>query len=174
MRAYSDNFKQQMVQRLLRKNGPSQVSLAAEVGVPQTTLSNWVRQFGKLPEVSTDGKSSPPSKSRRPEDWTADERLRVVMEASGLDADALGALLRHEGLHEETLREWRKAALEALSGGREPRPSSSERKRIKQLERELERKDKALAEAAALLILKKKVQAIWGDEDEDTSEKKDS
>jgi transposase-like protein len=84
----------------------------------------------------------------------------------------LGALLRREGLHEAQLAEWREAVQEALEGTRAKKSrSSAEAKRIRQLERELKRKDKALAETAALLVLKKKAQAIWGDGDDDTEPK---
>jgi transposase-like protein len=166
-----------MVQRLLLPNGPTQIALAAEVGVPQTTLSNWKRRSDSLSIVSKTEKPGAASRSRRPEDWTAQERLRIVMQASGLAESELGELLRREGLHEETLEAWRKAvqeaALDALQPAGPARARGGDRKKIKQLERELARKEKALAEAAALLVLKKKVQAIWGDEDDDTSEKND-
>jgi transposase-like protein len=152
------------------------VALAREVGVPQPTLSRWVRSLGSV--VPMPNKSTPAaSGSRRPEDWTAQERLRVVMAASGLGEAELGELLRREGLHEETLAQWRKAvhdaALDALQPTPSPRARGGDKKRIKQLERELVRKDKALAEAAALIILKKKAQAIWGDEVDDTDEEND-
>lgn len=95
----------------------------------------------------------------------------MVTEA-GLLADAeLGAFLRREGLHEATLREWHAAALEGLSPQRTTRSKqkrASEQKHVRELERQIRRKDKALAEAAALLLLQKKVQAIWGDGDDDT------
>jgi transposase-like protein len=83
-------------------------------------------------------------------------------------------LLRREGVHEAQLDQWRQAADEAtLSalGGRKQR--SAEQKKVRQLERELKRKDKALAEAAALLVLQKKVRALWADEDESTTEGSD-
>jgi transposase-like protein len=88
-----------------------------------------------------------------------------VLEASRLSDEQLGAFLRREGLHEATLREWRAAALEALGTAK---GSTTEARRVRELERQLLRKDKALAEAAALLVLQKKVRAIWGDEDDDT------
>lgn len=177
MKSYSDSFKRKMVQRLLMPNGPSQLALSAELGIPQTTLSNWKRRSATLSSVSNTKAPGAASRSRRPEDWTAQERLRIVMEARGLEDKELGEFLRREGLHEETLAQWRKAAEEAALDALQPagptRARGGDRKRIKQLERQLERKDKALAEAAALLILKKKVQDIWGDEDDDTGEKSD-
>jgi transposase-like protein len=111
-----------------------------------------------------------PSPARRPEDWKPEERLRAVIEAAGLSDAELGEFLRRSGLHEATLAEWRGAALEAL-GTR--KTSGKEAKRVRELERELRRKERALAEAAALLVLQKKAQAIWGDEDESTEPRSD-
>lgn len=96
--------------------------------------------------------------------------MRVLREAEGLAGEELGALLRREGLHQSQLDQWRQAVDEAAMsalGGRKQR--SAEQKRIRNLEREVKRKDKALAEAAALLVLQKKVRALWVDEDDDTT-----
>ena len=92
---------------------------------------------------------------------------------ASMDDEELGAYLRREGIHEAQLKQWRQAVTEALSE-RQAKPKTNpaekvQKKRIRQLERELNRKEKALSEAAALLVLKKKVQAIWGDEDDDTN-----
>jgi hypothetical protein len=99
---------------------------------------------------------------------SAAEKLRLVIEAAKLSGEELGAFLRHEGVHEAALEEWREAATAALA----PDPKSGNRagaaKRIVELERQLHRKDKALAEAAALLMLQKKVQALWAVADDDT------
>jgi len=86
-----------------------------------------------------------------------------VIQSSGLDEHGLGAFLRKEGLHEAHLDEWRQQAEAALGSGMEP-SSSRRKKEVQRLERELRRKDKALAETAALLVLSKKVRALWGDE----------
>jgi len=112
-----------------------------------------------------------PRTKRSPQDWTPEERLAAVVEAGSLKEEELGAFLRREGLHSATLGEWSKtvwsAGLEAL---RPPKRaiSSKEAKQIKHLEKELLRKDKALAETAALLVLSKKVRALWGGEGSDT------
>jgi len=165
---YSEAFKSKMVQRLTGPRAMSASALAAEVGIHQPTLSRWLRAAGgTVGEMSKKPtpKSSEVTKPRRAEDWSAEERLRVVLEAASLSDEQLGAFLRREGLHEATLREWRGAALEALGT---PKVSRTDTRRVRELERQLRRKDKALAEAAALLMLQKKVQAIWGDEDDDT------
>jgi hypothetical protein len=152
-------------------HGPTQSDLAVETGIPQTTLSHWVRRSINVLPVSDKNTPGSASGSRRPEDWTAQERLRVVIEAGKLSDQELGEFLRREGLHEETLEAWREAALEALRPAPRGMKPAADGKKIKELERELARKDKALAEAAALLILKKKAQAIWGGEDDDTDGK---
>jgi len=171
MPTYSESFKRKIVQRVLLPGGPSAYALSKEVGIGQPTISRWVRTLGNVIRMN-DNRGGAASGSRRPEDWSAAERLRVVMEASKLGDEELGELLRREGLHEETLSDWREAVLDALQP-KQARPSAADKKRIKQLERELARKDKALAEAAALIILKKKAQAIWGDADDDTDENND-
>lgn len=110
----------------------------------------------------------------RPEDLPAAEKLRLVREAAQLSEEELGAFLRRHGLHEAELEEWRRkveeAALGALQKPRKGRKRQSpETKRIRELERELSRKDKALAEVTALLALKKKLDALLGDGDDDTT-----
>ena len=113
--------------------------------------------------------------ARRPQDWSADEKLEAVIQASSLSDEELGTFLREKGLHEADLRAWRKTVTAALGGHqRKPRKGTKETRRIRELEKELDRKEKALAEAAALLMLKKKVQQIWGDEDGSTSGRKGS
>ena len=111
--------------------------------------------------------------TRRPQDWTAEEKLAAVVEAASLPDEELGAFLREKGLHEANLTQWRQTMLTGLveSKARSRKPSA-ETRRIRELERELTRKEKALAEAAALLILKNKAQALWGDEDDTTAPKK--
>lgn len=97
----------------------------------------------------------------------------MLVEAEGLAGDALGAFLRREGVHEADLAEWRGSTLIAL-GTRAKTPAvSGDARRVRELERELLRKDKALAETAALLVLKKKVHDYWGDEDDSTKKETD-
>jgi transposase len=100
----------------------------------------------------------------RPQDWSWEEKSRVVVESRGRKGEELGAFLRKEGLHEVQLRDWEMGMREGLKArGRKPTHNAADVKRIKELERELNRKEKALAEAAALLVLKKKMEALWGD-----------
>ena len=155
-----------MVQRLLGPGRVSQCSLSRETGVPQGTLSQWVRQATTVGVMKP--KASGSTKTSKHQERSAEEKLRIVIEAGRLAGDELGALLRREGIHETTLEEWRTTALEALTPGLKQAHRTGPAKRINELERQLHRKDKALAEAAALLLLQKKVQALWAVADDDT------
>ncbi|MBC7174611.1 MAG: winged helix-turn-helix transcriptional regulator [Polyangiaceae bacterium] len=176
---YSEAFRERMVQRLTT-GGISASELSKEVGVSQPTLSRWLRDARivaavakKKPKAAKAAKTKgtaparPRLASRSPED-----KVRIVREAAELRDEELGAFLRREGLHEEDLAAFREevwsAAVAGLSGPKKPRGGSEEDKRIKELERELRRKEAALAEAAALLVLRKKAAALWGEEGEDT------
>lgn len=168
----------------------SATALSAEVGVSQATLSRWLKGAATVgrtmhrsrdqekPSAST--KPSKPSPStKRPQDWTAEEKVALVLEAAAVPAAELGELLRRKGVHEAQLAEWRiqvtQGAVAALQGPsrRDRKTANLEARRVRDLERELARKEKALAEAAVLLVLKKKAQAIWGDEDDDTDPRND-
>jgi transposase len=171
---YTESFKAKMVQRMSGPNAISQMQLAREVGISQPTLSHWLRAARSLVAMTKDRASEAAVQGGSIR--TAAEKLRIVMAAAALAADELGAFLRREGVHEAELEQWRTAVLDAgqvaLEGG-SPRAAASrgaDAKRIKELERELRRKDKALAETAALLVLQKKVREIWGDGDDDTDE----
>ena len=172
MQTYSESFKRKIVQRLLLPNAPSANSLSKELQIPQSTISRWVRRSGRVAVVSNDNEGSA-SRPRRPEDWTAEERLRAVTEAGRLEGEELGKFLRREGLHEETLREWRQAAIDALQPARPRGSSRAERRRIEKLERKLAKKEKALAAANAVVALQKKVHALLGDVDDDTDPEND-
>ena len=109
---------------------------------------------------------------KTPNEWSAEEKLKAVLEASSLSDEQLGAFLRSKGIHETHLEQWRTLMLGGLDNGRSARKPPRHKvdvKRIRSLEKELRRKDKALAETAALLVLKKKVHQIWADEDDNTA-----
>jgi hypothetical protein len=146
-------------------------ALSREVGISQVTLSRWLRDAGTLVGMSKSKKNPTP---QSPRDWPLERKLRVVLEALSLSDKDLGAFLRREGLHEAQLEEMRSAVESALSEKKKKpsKKSTSEAKRIKKLERELSRKEKALAEVTALLVLKKKLEAYYlGEEGGDTKGK---
>lgn len=157
----------------------SATELSRETGIPQPTLSRWLRDAGSLRLVSS--KPASPNEpevtaaEKRPQDWSPMDRMRFVLDADGLGEQELGELLRRRGVHREQLDAWRAAA--AAFGQAAPTRKSPESKRIKELEREVARKDKALAETAALLVLQKKLQLLFPQdqvvEDDDTDEGSD-
>ncbi len=180
MSSYAIGFKNRMVQRMTGPRAISASALAVEVGVPQPTLSAWLRNARSLSTMPNPSPrtSQPESASKSPTDWTTEEKLQIVIEAASVPDDRLGAFLRQHGIHAAQLDTWRKivttAAKAALEGGKTSRKgakSSPEAKRIEELEREVRRKDRALAEVTALLALKKKVEMLWGDGDESTRTK---
>jgi len=170
---YPEIFKEKMVLRMSGARGISVNALSEEVGVPQSSLSRWLREAGvDVVAKKVNEKSKRTKAGKRPEDWPAEEKLDAVLEAASLSEEELGAYLRRKGLHSVQLEQWRRrvteAAMEALQSKSSRKKASIEAKRVKKLERELRRKEKALAETAALLVLKKKVAAIWEDEDDST------
>jgi transposase-like protein len=155
-RPFSLAFKQKMVEQLTGKDAASARSLARDTGISQETLSRWLRDARSLPLMAP--------RQRKPKTWSIDDKVRVLAEARKVTGTELTALLEKEGLLLAELEQWRLALDE------EGRASIATTKRIRRLERELARKEKALAEAAALLVLKKKVEHLQEDEDDDTDE----
>lgn len=173
MGTYSAEFKANAVRRMAGPGAVSATQLSRELGVGQPTLSRWLKDAATVAPVSKPktSRGAPQSAPRRPQDWSVDEKLRFLAEAAATPEEELGALLRSRGVHEAQLTEWRDGVTEVLSkpkrSGGKP---SAEAKRIAALEKELRRKEKALAEAAALLVLKKKVQELFGDEDDGSNQ----
>lgn len=131
----------------------------------QPTLSGWLRQA----KLAAMGKAPKKGRAKR---WTPAEKLRVVMAAAAAGEDGRGALLRREGLHDADIERFQAE----LSEGPKAAPAkrdASDKKRIAELEREVRRKDRALAEATALVVLSKKLNAYFdpdgvGDGDKDS------
>lgn len=164
---YSSGLKSRMVERMVGPDRVSATSLAKEVGISQATLSRWLREASIVKKMKRNGHVAQ-LQTVRPDDIPPAEKFRLVMEASSLSDEELGAFLRRNGLHHSQLEQWRQrveqAALGALDKPRKTRRGKSpEAKRVQQLERELDRKDKALAEVTALLALKKKLELLFGE-----------
>ena len=178
MTTYAAGFKTRMVQRLAGREGISATALAKEVGVSQNTLSRWLREASAAgPTVASMKKKKPSSRKSTSRGRTAEEKFQIVLKAAALSDDELGAFLRREGIHEAQLEEWRAKAMEAATDAlKAPHGKRSENtpeaRKIRALESELRRKNDALAEASALLILKKKFQELMGDEDDATGTRK--
>jgi hypothetical protein len=134
-------------------------SVADELNVSVFTLKNWMKRI-----VHKDVKAAL-ANEKRPQDWSLEEQLIALHESHGLQGDALNAWCRERGLFAHHLDSW-KASF--CAGNKEDLPDAREWRSLKDeihhLKRELTRKEKALAEAAALLVLQKKFQALWEDE----------
>ena len=170
---YTDGFRRRMVERMTGPRAISATVLAAEVDVPQPTLSRWLRDASIVEAVKRSKRKArvkpAPTTERRPSEWTPEEKLQAVVDAAGLSEAELGGWLRSKGLREEDLANFRAAALAGMTPSKPTRKGESEeQKRIKALERDLKRSNAALAETAALLVLRKKAVALWGEEGEDT------
>jgi transposase-like protein len=177
MTEYTEGFRARMVERMTGPRAVSANALSLEVGITQPTLSRWLREAGTVAGVAKKkSKSKPKPKAPSPAapapgQWSAEEKVRVVLAAAGVSEQGLGEFLRREGLHEQDLERFREEVRSAAIVGLTPQKKAArgdEQKRIKDLERELKRKEAALAEAAALLVLRKKAGALWGGEGEDT------
>jgi len=139
--------------------------LANEEGISEATLAKWraeARAKGRLL----------PDANAGPEGWTSRDKLAAVIETASMNAADLGEYCRRRGVYLEQLSVWREACerandWERAATSRITRETKDDKKRIKELERDLARKEKALAEAAALMILRKKAEAIWGRGGED-------
>ena len=151
---YSVAFKGKMIQRLTGKDAMTASQLARETGVRQQNLSRWLEEARSLPYVAKEIKPVV-------REWTVEQKAHIVAEAFKLDGETLTAYLEREGVKLAEYERWRIALEE---GGR---ASALTTRRIRQLERELARKEKALAEAAALLVLKKKVETLYGEDEDD-------
>lgn len=165
-----------MVRRMLGPEGISATALSKEVGIAQPTLSRWVRDARSLGSLTPmNNQPRDPRSAKKSNERPAQEKLRVVLDAAKLSGEELGAFLRREGVHTAQLGEWTRTAMaaaeQALSATRKagsPAASAATSKRVRELEKELRRKEKALAELAALLALKKKLETLWADEDGST------
>jgi transposase-like protein len=155
---YSDSFREQALEKVYSRGNRTVTEVAEELNISRWTLKNWMKTKRKHMPQSTSGKS------KRPQDWTRAERLGVLMEAHGLDEDACNALCRERGIFRHHLQQWR-VEFEAASQPGERAALRKLKDANKALERELKRKEKALAEAAALLVLKKKYQVLWEEQD---------
>jgi transposase-like protein len=169
---YTASVRSSMVRKMTGPRAKSATALARETGIAQPTLSRWLREAGSVRGVNAREPEEAPR--RRPQDWTLEEILAAVLEASGLSGEDLGAFLRRKGIHQAHLDEWRERLAGAVKGESKPKGRSPEARRVQELEKEIRRKDKALAEAAALLVLQKKVRELLGGGDESTPPRSDA
>ena len=168
MRRYSETVKADVRRRMSPPARQSVAQISKELGIHLATLYAWRKAWWLQGEVV-------PASEKAPETWSTADKFTVVLESAGLNATELGAFCRERGLYPEQVDRWRQAAQDANANSMltmadqkdlEKRHQQDQRE-IKRLQQELRRKDKALAEAAALLMASKKIQAYWGEDGED-------
>ena len=165
MRRYPIEFKESIIQKMMPPNAVSIPQLVKETGVADVTLYKWRKEY-------RDQGIAVPADSSNPENWSAEDKLAVVVETMPLNEVELGEYCRSKGLYTEQTEQWKQAALTGYQSNTQAtrqrtQDHKKDQKRIKKLEAELNRKEKALAETAALLVLSKKCHAIWGESEED-------
>lgn len=156
---YSQSFKEEAIRKLVMRGSRTIAEVAQELNVPYHSAKNWLRKskMAHYKQTSTHEK--------RPQDWNLEERLQALLDTGAFSPEALNAWCRERGLFAHQLAAWKAAFCQPARGAGEAAEIRQLKQTLAATERELARKEKALSEAAALLILQKKCQALWEDED---------
>ena len=158
---YSKRFKETVLRKVLPPENRSIPEVAKELGISDQTIYNWKKMLENGEEL-LDEDSSPSSIGRV-------EKFNLLLEGKSLPEDESGKWLREKGLHSEHLNLWEQELKDILKDKETDlkQENAKLKKANKKLESELRRKEKALAEVAALLTLKKKAAEIWGEKEDD-------
>ncbi len=154
MTIYPDEQQTSLIERMLPPQNANVPQLSKETGIPKDTLYGGRHQARRARGLS-------PTPAGGGERWSAEEQFAMVVETAVLSEAERGEYCRQRGLYPEPLQAWRRTC-EQANAGKVPRPkhdAQADQRRIQELERELRRQEKALAEAAALLVLRKKAEA---------------
>ena len=164
MKHYSQKRKDAVLKRMMQPENTPVPMLAEETGISKVTLYDWRKHAIAKGLVV-------PEDTQNPENWSAEYKFAVVLETAVMNQAELAQYCRKKGLFAEQIAAWKENSLQGNARAtnqakEEKRQTQLARGEVEQLKRELRRKDEALAETAALLVLRKKMHAIWG-EDED-------
>lgn len=158
---YSAAFIEQALGKVFQRGSRTIESVAGELNMNRSTLKGWMKQRSKQ------NRAPAVKREKRPQEWTLAERLTALQESHGLEGEALHAWCRQQGLFAHHLTQWRTGFCQGSGVNASPVRAQDWRAlkdENQKLQRELTRKEKALAEAAALLVLQKKYHAFLGDE----------
>jgi len=163
--AYSKEFKQSIVIKMLPPNNQSLVQIQKESGVPEGTLKKWRNEMRKNGFAA-------PSGEKQSEQWSTRDKYLIVVETATLSEIEVAEYCRKKGLYPEQVKSWQDNCMQANGGVAQELALSQKREKetereLKLVKKELHRKDSALAETAAILVLRKKAEAIWGYQDEE-------
>ncbi len=160
---YNASFKEQSVQKVLATSRSISVKqLASNLGVGYSTLQKWVAQ-SRTQQINKHS-SQDMNKEKRPQDWTMNEKLSLIIKCGSLDDEAINQLCREAGVFAHHIKQWKQEIIDVAKPVN-PTDIKSLKKENKALKKELNRKDKALAETAALLVLQKKVNQMWSEDE---------
>lgn len=159
---YSTGFKNSVLKKVLPPESRSISEVSKETGVNSQTIRNWLKAVKDDNLLKSDSEISP--ESRNPS-----EKMTLLLEGRSIEPEKLGEWLRKNGLHTEHLTLWEQELRDKISDKdkQDKRQHNELKKKYKALEKELLRKEKALAEMAALLVLKKKLDNLWEDNEDD-------
>ncbi len=166
---YTKTFKIEAVKKVLsRASNTSFIDIARSLDLPTSTLHGWVKAMKDkdLKEPLTSGGLS----EKKSCQWTPQERFDAIMGATGLSQEKLSEYCREKGLFPHHLEAWKKDFIEDSASIKSPEKNNEIKilkEEVKKLTKELHRKEKALAEAAVLLVLKKKAENYWSSKEED-------
>lgn len=159
---YSEERRHAVLAKLGPPYNQSVREVAEEEGISEATVYNWRKQARERGELYPDAGSDA-------QGWSARDKFAAVIETAAMNESERSEYCRRRGLYPEQLAAWRRACEQANDWAEERSASQvktdrEQRRRMRELERDLSRKEKALAETAALLVLSKKARAIWGTE----------
>lgn len=162
---YSPERKQAVLEKMLPPHNQTIPELAKQERISTATLYNWRNEARRSGRLLPDGDTSPAG-------WDSTDKFAAVCETAPLNEAELGEYCRKRGLYPEQIKAWRTACEQAndwdrTHNDRLKAARKTDQHRLRELERDLRRKEKALAEAAALLVLRKKAQAIWGEPEDE-------
>ena len=161
---YPLSMKQAVIRKVRMRN-QTQDQIAKEAGIGRSTLTYWLKHY------KTNGANKMSRLENRPCDWSGSDRIEALMTTGTMSEEERLHWCREKGLFAHNLDEWKKDAIRSLvmktpgNGGN--KDSRRLKKELSVLKKDLARKNKALAETAALLVLKKKADSIWGAEGDD-------
>jgi transposase-like protein len=156
---YSPQFKASIIARMLPPNNVPVPELVRETNIPKDTLYAWRSKARK--EAQGAAAAAAPASG-----LSSEVKFAVVLETAALNEVELGEYCRARGLYPQAVAAWRASCLQAnttVSAKAERAEIRTQKQQIKNLQRELHRKEKALAEAAALLVLEKKARDLFGE-----------
>lgn len=168
---FTQAFKQQAVEKALRRgHGVTFPAVVDTLGIAQSTLYRWIIEAkNSALSAPEDYSNMAKNHEKKPQDWSIAERFDMIVSCALLDQEAINQRCRECGLYPHHIEQWRHDFL-SLTAKNTVKEDALELKKLKQefskTKKDLNRKNKALAEAAALLVLQKKVNAYW-DSDED-------